>query len=87
MSKRDQFKHNLKKAKRQRLWEENEQRLIIINEKHKIVNGLHCIVEEHHISVYNEEEYIEEKRRKRWDKFMDTLKQMARGASYAINKH
>ena len=31
-----------------------EQRLIIINENHKIVNGLHCIVEEHLIDVYTE---------------------------------
>lgn len=63
-----------------------EQRLIIINENHKIVNGLHCIVEEHLIGVYTEREYKTKKRRSRWNKFIDTLKQMARGASYAINK-
>ena len=63
-----------------------EQRLIIINENHKIENGLHCIVEEHLIDVYTEREYKTKKRISRWNKFIDTLKQMARGASYAINK-
>jgi transketolase C-terminal domain/subunit len=63
-----------------------EQRLIIINENHKIVNGLHCILEDHLIEVYTDKEYKAKNRRKKWNKFIDTLKEMARGASYAINK-
>ena len=53
--------------------------------EHRIVNGLHIVDRDGHISVYTEQEYLEIQN-SWWNRAKETLTSLGAGASWAI-KH